>query len=298
MKVILDTDIGTDVDDSLALALLLASPEVELLGVTCVYGDTVLRARIAHKLLTLRQRTEIPVLVGARKPLLGLRDIYWEGHEGQGLIDEDDPPYIPQPDFAPDWIVRMARMYPGEIHLIVIGPLTNLALALRQEPELPKLLAGVAMMGGVVRENDGFDLPIAEHNIICDPDAAHIVLSSGLPIRMAPLNITVQTRVTRRDLHRIQAVGTPFHLAIADQLARYPRFVRQDWASPHDPMAVTAILRPDFFQFTQVDVHVETAGRVSSGAIFPQINPVGNVQLITGLDIPAFEAYLRSRLEA
>ncbi|MBZ0288503.1 MAG: nucleoside hydrolase, partial [Anaerolineae bacterium] len=105
-RVILDTDIGTDVDDCLALALLLASPELKLEGVTCVYGDVDLRVRMAEKLLSLRGLKDVPVRAGARKPLLGLREVYWEGHEGQGLLTETDHQKAISTEFAPDYLVR------------------------------------------------------------------------------------------------------------------------------------------------------------------------------------------------
>lgn len=298
MKLILDTDIGTDVDDCLALALLLASPEIDLIGITCVYGDTVLRGRIAHKLLALRGSGAIPVVAGAVRPLLGLRPVYWEGHEGAGLLTDADPPAPLTPGFAPDWIVQQARALPGQVHLAAIGPLTNVALALLQEPALPQLLAGVTVMGGVTRGGSDLHLPPAEHNILCDPDAAHIVFSSGLKITVMPLNITAQTEITQAGLARIRAAGTPFHTAVADQLARYPRFAAQGWTSPHDPLALVALLHPEWCEWTRVTVEVETASRVAAGVVLPRADAQGSTTWITAVNIPACEAFLLARLEA
>ena len=130
--IIFDTDIGTCVDDCLALAVVLGSPEVQLAGVTCVYGDVGLRARMVQKLLALHGSAAIPVLRGAREPLLGLHPIYWEGHEGEGLVEPgDDPPEAP--DDAVSFIVRTVRDNPGAIHLLALGPLTNVALALQRD---------------------------------------------------------------------------------------------------------------------------------------------------------------------
>src|SRR5215467_10346800 len=100
IRVILDTDIGTDVDDCLALALILASPELQLEGVTCVYGDALLRARMVRKLLRLAGREEVPVYVGAEKPLLCRRPVYWAGHEGVGLLEEADAGLAPAVEHA------------------------------------------------------------------------------------------------------------------------------------------------------------------------------------------------------
>jgi purine nucleosidase len=105
ISIILDTDIGTDVDDCLALALLVSSPELQLQAVTCVYGDTILRSRMVLKLLQLRGLPDIPVVAGAQKPLVSQRPIYWEGHEGQGLVEAADD-LQPTTGFAPDFIVQ------------------------------------------------------------------------------------------------------------------------------------------------------------------------------------------------
>src|SRR3954453_7876576 len=180
-RVILDTDIGTDVDDCLALALILGSPELRLEGITCVYGDVALRARMARRLLELRGRGEVPVLQGAHEPLLGLRPVYWEGHEGQGLVNPDDD----TPDTgenAVDYLVRTILENPEEIHLVAIGPLTNVALAFKRDPRVVRDLAHLTIMGGVMRGPQSLHLPYVEHNIRCDPEAAHIVLSAGAPV--------------------------------------------------------------------------------------------------------------------
>ena len=126
--IILDTDIGTDVDDCLALALCLVSSELKLTAVTTVYGDARLRALIVLKLLALRDVNDVPVAVGAEKPLLDRVPIYWEGHEGQGILTPEDSALTPVSEHAADLIARTVMAQPGEIILIAIGPLTNVAL--------------------------------------------------------------------------------------------------------------------------------------------------------------------------
>ncbi len=134
LRLVLDTDIGTDVDDCLALALVLTSPEIHLKGVTCVYGDVLLRSRMARKLLNLRGCTSTPVFAGADQPILGLQPVHWEGHEGAGLLDADDQVLTSEPEHAVDYLVRTVMNNSGQIHLAAIGPLTNIALALKREP--------------------------------------------------------------------------------------------------------------------------------------------------------------------
>src|ERR1700730_14965412 len=141
LPVLLDTDIGTDVDDCLALALLLGSPELEPIGITCVYGDVALRARMVHKLLTLAGKPDVPVRLGVREPLLGQRAVYWAGHEGVGLLDAADLELPLADEHAIDFLVRTVLDRPGAIHLVAIGPLTNIALAVKREPGLAAALA-------------------------------------------------------------------------------------------------------------------------------------------------------------
>ena len=299
ISVILDTDIGTDVDDCLALALLLSSPELQLEAVTCVYGDTTLRSRMVLKLLQLRGLNPIPVYAGAQKPLTSQRAIYWIGHEGQGLVDPADTSLQPAAEFAPDFIVRHVMSHPGQIHLIAIGPLTNMALAFQQEPRLAQNLAHLTIMGGVVRSIDRLDLPFAEHNIVCDPEAAKIVFESGAPITLVPLDITTQVHVNREGWQQIQQAGSPFQLAVADQLARYPHFQIQGRTNLHDPLAVAVILDPTLVTLQKVIVEVATStDPVPAQTLMrlPKDNEVATIQLATHVDIDRFERFFIERV--
>jgi hypothetical protein len=148
--IILDTDIGTDVDDCLALALCLASSELKLTAVTTVYGDVRLRSRMVLKLLALRGVDDVPVAAGAEKPLLDRVPVFWEGHEGQGVLTPEDSALAPVNEHAADLIARTVMARPGEIILIAIGPLTNVALAMLKEPRLARALGGLVIMGGVI----------------------------------------------------------------------------------------------------------------------------------------------------
>jgi len=295
-SLILDTDIGTDIDDLLALGFLLNSPEVDLIGITCVYGDVALRAQITLTALQKYGR-DVPVYLGAELPLLRQHDVYWGGHEGEGITDQGAAPLPVTDGFGPSYIVDTVRANPGKVHVAAIGPLTNIALALQQAPDIAEKVASFIIMGGVIRGNDQLELPIAEHNIICDAQAAHVVFASGAPILLTPLNITVQPQITQAHLARIQARTAPFQQLLADQIARYPRFARLGHTSPHDPLALAAWLHPELVETTQVDITVETEGRVSLGATHAKANPDGNVQLVTSVDVPAFEALLVEKLE-
>jgi purine nucleosidase len=265
IRTILDTDIGTDVDDCLALALILGSPEFALEGVTCVYGDVELRGRLVRKLLALRGREDIPIRLGTRPPLLGLREIHWMGHEGEGLLNAADDAVAFSPEGAVDFIVRTVMDSPGQIHLLAIGPLTNVALAMVKEPRLAKSLAHLTVMGGVLRGPDALGLAVAEHNIVCDPEAAHIVLSSGAPITLVPLDVTTRCSIRPDHVARLRAVGDAFHDAVADQVERYPWFVKKGSTFLHDPLAAAIVIEPDLVDTVPLHVAVEMQGRLTSG---------------------------------
>jgi purine nucleosidase len=256
-RLLLDTDIGTNVDDCLALAAALASPEIELVAVTTVHGDVTLRARIAMKLLMLAGAEGIPVACGADLPMSGGPSVYWEGHEGQGLLESDDLALQPVTEHAVDLIIREALDHRHETWFLGIGPLTNLALALLKEPALGRTLAGVTVMGGVAGELDE-EMPPADRNFRSDPEAARTVLAAGIPIHLAPLGITSQVRIYAQDVAAIAAVGDPFHLAIARQIQLYrPYHERGGWTYLHDPLALATVIHPDMVEWEPVRGQVE-----------------------------------------
>jgi purine nucleosidase len=300
LPVLLDTDIGTDVDDCLALALLLRSPELETVGITCVYGDVALRGRMVRKLLALAGQPTVPIRLGVREPLLGQRAVYWAGHEGAGLLDADDDTEAPPADeHAVDFLVRTVLDRPGVIHLVAIGPLTNVALAIRREPRLASALARLTIMGGAIRGIDRLDLPYAEHNIVSDPEAARIVLDAGAPVFLVPLDVTTQTRIRRHDVDRLNAAGSPFQRAVARQVELYPRFRDQGFTYLHDPLAVASLVWPELLEWHPLHVDVELGGIHSAGATLfrqPTTGVPANVHVATRVDAEAFEQRLIDRL--
>jgi purine nucleosidase len=299
-RVILDTDIGTDVDDCLALALLLASPEIELIGISCVYGNVGKRAQIVWKLLELSGNTHIPIYLGAEQTLLGIRKIYWPGHEGVGLVANDAPPAPTAAGHAVDFIIETVLANPGQITILAIGPLTNIGLALRKEPRIAQLLGGLMIMGGAIRGPGQFHLPIAEHNIVCDPEAAQIVFSSAAPIHLVPLDVTTQVQIRLADVERIRAVGTPYHTAVADQVAFYPPFTQRGGSTYlHDPLAAALLIDPSFVTMSAYHVAIETSGRLTAGATIvstPSDTLPATAQVALSVDPARFEHFLVERL--
>jgi purine nucleosidase len=292
IPIILDTDIGTDVDDCLALALILSSPELTLEGVTCVYGDVDLRTAMVRKLLRLRGREDLPVLPGARSPLHGVQPVFWAGHEGSGLLDQADLAPAPPALHAAAWLVEAVRRRPRQLHLVAIGPLTNLALAFLIAPELPGLLRGLTLMGGRATP---LGEPQREHNLLCDPEAARIVLASNAPIHVIPLDVTTRIRARAGDPDRIASGGSAFQRVVADQLRRYPPFAERGWTNLHDPLAVAAVIRPDLVSGRRLHIEMEPAsGSTTSSESESRRDP----EVALEVDAETFERFFLDRVSA
>src|SRR5918992_4037329 len=194
--VFLDTDIGTDVDDLLALALLVGAPEVQLIGVTTVYGDTVLRARMTRLVLDQMESRAVPIGIGARETLTG-RPVWWAGHEGQGIPGLDRV-QIDEGATAGDLLKQAATEHRGRLELFAIGPLTNVAEAISADDSFALSLRHLYIMGGA------FWMEQAEHNIKSDPEAADIVFRSGIPMTICGLDVTQRVWLRETDITRVR----------------------------------------------------------------------------------------------
>jgi purine nucleosidase len=298
IRTILDTDIGTDCDDLLALSFMLQSPEFRLEGVTCVHGDLQVRGKMVRKILALTRREDIPVRLGASPPLLGLRNVHWRGNEGEGLIEEESgAPF--SPEHAADFIVRMVNENPGEIHLLAIGPLTNLALALLKDPSIARKVAHVTVMGGIIRGTDLLFREVWEHNIALDPEAAHIVFSSGAPLTIVPLEVTLPTLIRGEHVDRIRSVGDSFRDAIVQQVESYHGYYKRGHTEMNDPLAAAVIVDPSLVSFIDCNVQVETHGRLTTGAtVFhtPSEKYPRNARVAVTVDAPRAESFIIDRI--
>ena len=300
-RIIFDTDIGTDVDDCLALALILGSPELRLEAVTCVYGDVALRAQMVLKLLRLAGRPEVPVALGASNPLLGRVPVYWSGHEGKGLLEPGEAPLPVADEHAVEVIVRTVMGSPGAVHLVAVGPLTNVALAFLRQPRLAQSLAHLTIMGGAVRGGagpEGLGLALVEHNIRCDPEAARVVFEAGAPLTVVPLDVTTRVRATAGFPEGIAAGGSPFHDAVARQLTLYPPFQRRGWTHLHDPLPVAAVVAPGLVRLHRLRLDVELESRLAPGATLARLPTEAlpaNAGVALEVDGPRFEAMFLER---
>jgi purine nucleosidase len=261
--------------------------------------------------LRLAGRSEVPVALGAGAPLLGRAPVYWAGHEGVGLLEADEGPgggaALPHTDEpAHHLIARTALASPGEVHLVAIGPLTNVALAFLSEPRLARSLAGLTVMGGAVRGLGGpesLGLALAEHNIKCDPEAAQVVFGAGTRLNVVPLDVTTRVRVAAGAPERIAAGGSDggagFRAAVARQLALYPPFVQRGWTHLHDPLAVATVVDPELVTLRPLRLDVELESRLAAGATLARLPTAAlpaNAGVAVDVDAPRFERWLLERL--
>jgi purine nucleosidase len=250
IPVILDTDIGTDIDDAFALALIINSPEFELWGVTTVSGDTRARARIAAKMLWEAggKWRRVPVVAGAPGRKQNINQAPWaEGFVGPQLLQEN----------AVDFLRSKFHRYPGQITLIAIGELTNVAAMLKADPLVAKKVRRIALMGGsVARGYEPGSPPDAEWNIKSNPAAAQVVFSSGIPITMAPLDVTAMLKLDAAARSRIFNQNTP----VTKSLAALYHLWNHETPTLFDPMAVAMVLDPTLCQTKDLAIEVDDKG--------------------------------------
>ena len=250
IPVILDTDIGTDIDDAFALALIINSPEFELLGVTTVSGDTAARARIAAKLLWEAggKWRQVPVVAGVPGAAQPIEQARWaDGFVSPQILKES----------AVDFLRGKFHRYPGQITLIAIGELTNVAALIKADPLAAKKIKRIALMGGSIARGYGpGSKPDAEWNIKSNPAAAQVVFSSGIPITMAPLDVTAMLKLDAAGRSRIFSQNTP----VTNALAALYHLWNQETPTLFDPMAVAMVLDPGLCQTKDVAVEVDHQG--------------------------------------
>jgi purine nucleosidase len=293
-------DVDTGIDDALALLYACASPEIELVGVTCVAGNVNARrvAENTRAVLELAGRDDVPVVLGREQPLVKALETTPETHGPRGIGYAELPPARRplERGEAATWLVEAARMRPGDITLVTLGPLTNLAVALEREPSLPNLLAGWVLMGGAYR-TAGNTTPTSEWNIHVDPHAAKAAFerwgrrSSQLPLALG-LDVTEQAKLVPEHLRHLAiragaqppdaarlgadpmaAVGTvaenPILKFIVDALRFYFEFhAKYDGfhgAHIHDPLAVAAAVDRSLIRSRPVAVDVETGPGLAHG---------------------------------
>ncbi|WP_328329493.1 MULTISPECIES: nucleoside hydrolase [unclassified Streptomyces] len=238
-------DCDTGIDDSMALAYLLASPEIEIVGIGTVSGNvnSTQAARNTLALTQLAGRATIPVAVGAADPQAGTYAgsvPHIHGHNGIGDITVPDSVQSAVAQDAADMIIELARAHRGTLRLLTTGPLTNVAEALRREPELPSLVQDITIMGGAAHQS-GNVTPVAEANIHNDPEAAAEVLAAPWDITLVPLDVTLAHTLEEKDRRRLLDSGRPLPVALGEMMDLYYDFYLETFGrrccAVHDPLA-------------------------------------------------------------
>ncbi|MCY4247053.1 MAG: nucleoside hydrolase [Chloroflexi bacterium] len=273
-KVIIDTDPG--VDDSMAIFFALASPELDVIGLTSIFGNvrTPLATANALRLLEIADRADIPVAQGAHDPLTRLFEgpvPFVHGEDGQGELFLPAPSAQPLAIPAAQFIIEQLRAQPGEVTLAPIGPLTNIALALRLEPRICEWVDEVVLMGGNALV-PGNASPAAEANIRNDPEAADLVFGADWPVTMVGLDVTLRVHMRPADIAEYATHGNAMSDHISRILPHYRRYFEANYDARgifvHDSSAIAYLLQPDLFQTRRWPMRVTTAG-IGRGKTLP-----------------------------
>lgn len=272
-RIIIDTDPG--VDDALTFLLALASPEIQLEALTITQGNVTVETgtRNAVAVLELLNASHIPVAQGCSLPMVGPLLASDVVHGGSGLGDAKlpEPAIQPVPQHAIDYLIERFLAKPGEISLFAIGPLTNVALAIRKEPRFAESVRELVIMGGAIREG-GNITPQAEFNIYTDPHAAHIVFQSGIPMTLIPLDVTHKCMLYAEQIEQLNQAETPIARFIADATATYVNFTESKTGVPgcalHDPLTLATIIAPDLLTLEKHYVDVDISSGPSLGSTF------------------------------
>ncbi|MGI2295383.1 nucleoside hydrolase [Paenibacillus sp. GXUN7292] len=282
-KMIIDADTG--IDDSIAILHALKAADVKLEGITTVFGNSSVEQATDNtlRLIQLAQPDyEVPVAKGAAKPLV--RE--WGGpvahvHGNNGIGNVELPPSEQQPlaESAAQFIVRKANEMPGEITLVTLGRLTNVALALELDPELPSKLKKTVIMGGTVFA-PGNVTPAVEANLRGDPEAIDRVIRSGMNITLVGLDVTMKAKLNKQHLEQLALVCRPENAAIVEYmqgaLQYYFGFYRQvdnlmNSCPLHDPLTVLVARKPGIVKTQQMKVQIECEGKVTAGAVIADL---------------------------
>ncbi len=268
-RIIIDTDPG--IDDAMAILLALRSPELKVEAITPVSGNVPLELTLpnALRLVEIAGRTDIPVAAGASEPLVRrlVTATHAHGENGLGGVEFPPPSIKPVKETATEIIRRIVRGSPGEISIVAIGPLTNIATVLRADPELAALIPAIVLMGGSL--SGGNVTPAAEFNFYVDPEAALIVFHSGIPITMVGLDVTRKVQLREEHVAALEAGKNPSSQA-AGRIMRSTMERNRKTGFPggptmHDPLALASMIDSAVVTLQDYFVDIETVGQLTAG---------------------------------
>jgi purine nucleosidase/pyrimidine-specific ribonucleoside hydrolase len=306
VPVVLDCDPGHD--DMVAILLAAASPALELRAITTVGGNGRLEQTTRNALLVCTHAgiRDVPVAAGCAGPLLGDLEAAEAVHGASGLDGADlgEPDVIADPRHGVDLLADVLRDSREPVTVIATGPLTNVALLLRRYPELRSAIGEIVLMGGAIATGNW--RPLAEFNIWVDPEAAHVVFTSGLAVTMCGLDVTHQALATADVLNDLRAVGTPLALLVVDLLGFFADRYQQLWGFPaapvHDPVAVARVIDPSIVGCVEAHVAIELHGTHTRGATvvdrFGVTGEAPNAQVALELDHARFWALVVDAVRA
>ena len=294
-KIILDTDIGDDIDDALALAFAIMSGKIELLGVTTVFRNAAQRAELACCLLEALGRTDIPVYTGIGKTLLqSIPD--WQNvaadHRPRQMevLKKQAASIQPQSEHAVDFIIETVMASDGDITLMPIGPFTNIAAAFTLEPRLAKKTQ-ICMMGGAT------DRVRPEWNALCDPEATRIVFGTGAPITMVGLDVTTKCIMSYEQVKAIGAVDRPVNRICYELIHLWGGDSPEPRPTLHDPLAVATLIDPTLCETREMQIEVETRADHLRGTTVP-VAGESNTSVCVSVDSTRFMDYFVEILTA
>ena len=270
-KIIIDTDPGQD--DAVAILLALASPELDVLGLTAVAGNVPLplTQKNCRIVCELAGRPDVPVYLGCDAPMARKLVTAEHVHGKTGLDGPQmaDPTMPLQDQHAVDFIIDTLRAEPsGTVTLCPLGPLTNIAVAFQKAPDIVERVQEIVLMGGAYFQV-GNITPAAEFNIYVDPEAAAIVISSGVPLVMMPLDVTHKALTTRARVEAFRTLGNECGRMVAAWTDFFERFDKEKYGSEgaplHDPCVIAYLIQPDLFKGRYVNVVVETKSDLTLG---------------------------------
>lgn len=316
-RIILDTDLamgapGSDVDDGFALALAHADPDITIELITTVNGNTdvVTATLLTAELQRRLDITGIPLAQGAAHPLVRPDAIPMPKSEVlERYQDLERAPVLPM---AAQEIIRTVLRHPGEVTVVAIGPLTNIAQAIMLEPKLASSMKELVVMGGVFLETTGRkDMP-GEFNVWMDPEAAQVVLRSGAKQRWVGLDVTRKTRICRRDASALTRSPDSFGALAAEATIAWIDYLSErepgnpdnrDSCAMHDPLAVAAVTHPEFLTWRDAHLDVVTGQSIAAGVMICDLlqtvdHPKANCQIAVDVDANAFKQHFISRISS
>jgi len=312
MRIILDVDTG--VDDALAILYALGRTDIQLDALTTIYGnlDVESTTRNTIQLLEMAGRADIPVAKGVSRPLTqpfngGAPHVH--GANGFGDVVMPDPVTKPVEIWAPDLLIDMARRYPGEISLLAVSPMTNVAQAIMKAPDIAQKFRQIVMMGSTLQHPGitGVVPPMVDANFHNDPEAARIVLQSGAKLVAVGMDVTMQAKLRAVDMERIAALGGPAAKAAMAASTFYLKayegfYPDTDYCCLHDPLAVALAELPEMGSYETLSADIECMGSLTRGQMLPDRRPSPSntniVNVVTDVDFERFSTIFAEAVAA